>query len=451
MTLQSAVIGSVALLLFGLSARGLRTSDKSEQPPILFVPGYGMSALRVEAKREQRSPAKINFLLPAMNPPEVFTEFNPPVANALDYARRSGLDDSDVVVVREWLKLDIRADGSAQNSRGIRVRPVSIGKDFLHECPRYAEMMQMLIAKGWVANHNLACIPFDYRYPPGETDFAEDLKKLIISQFALSQGRKVTIACHSQGCLLAYQFLRTQDPVWVARHIGLFYSLAGQFSGCSDCLRWAFQQEWSWDSHDKVASPSDMTWVGELALGLQSGIFGEAILYRWGQTSYRARDAQTLLREAGALAIAEATNRYALEKQTWFQKGARDHQPLPVPTRVVFGTGLLTTAGFDFAREKVPVSSCKDPQCQGLYSQKNPELIQTTGDQGDSAWMNRAPRMWLKHPDCEMKEFAGISHMEIFKNATVLNHLSKTIQETASGIDVCLKNSAPASRGSSMQ
>ena len=115
MTLQSAVIGSVALRLFGLSARGLRTSDKSEQPPILFVPGYGMSALRVEAKREQRSPAKINFLLPAMNPPEVFTEFNPPVANALDYARRSGLDDSDVVVVRKWLKLDIRADGSAQN------------------------------------------------------------------------------------------------------------------------------------------------------------------------------------------------------------------------------------------------------------------------------------------------------------------------------------------------
>ena len=101
---RSAAISSAALLLFGLSACAVRTSDKSERPPILFAPCYGMSALRVEVEREQRAATKFNFLLPAINQAEVFTKFNPLVATALDYARRRGLDDSDVVAVRDWIK-----------------------------------------------------------------------------------------------------------------------------------------------------------------------------------------------------------------------------------------------------------------------------------------------------------------------------------------------------------
>ena len=396
-----------------------------------------MGALHVEVEREGRPAANFDFLLPAMNPVAVFAEFRPPVANALDYARASGLEKADVGFVRDWLKLKIDADGSARNREGVRVRPVSIGKDFARECPRYKGMVERLVSKGWETNKTLDCIPFDYRYPPGETRFAEDLKNLIVSHVAHTNGTKVTLACHSQGCLLAYQFLRTQDPVWVAQHVGLFFSFAGQFSGCSDCLRWAFQKQWSWNSNNHVASPSDMTWVGELALGLQSSVYGERILYRWGQTSYRARDSSALLREAGALAIAKATDRYALDKQTWFLQGAQEHEPLPVPTRIVFGTGLTTTAGFVFDREPIPNPNCKHPQCAGLYSQDDPALITTSGDQGDSNWMNRAPRVWLTHPDCEMKEYALISHMEIFDNTEVLSFFTQTVKEIDSGYDAC--------------
>ena len=124
-------------------------------------------------------------------------------------------------------------------------------------------------------------------------------------------------------------------------------------------------------------------------------------------------------------------------KQTWFQKGVKDRKPLPVPTRVVFGTELATTAGFAFARESVPAPNCTQPQCGGLYSQDHPALIQTSGDQGDSGWMNRAPRQWLRHPACEMKEFALVSHMEIFNHADVLGLLTKTVREIASGTDAC--------------
>ncbi len=397
-----------------------------------------MSALHVEVEQEGGSAANFNFLLPAMNPASVFIKLSPPVANALEYARASGLEESDVGFVRDWLKLKIDAEGSARNRRGVRVRPVSIGKDFARECPRYIGMVESLVSMGWETNNNLDCIPFDYRYPPGETRFAEELKNLIASHISPTNGTKVILACHSQGCLLAYHFLRTQDPAWVAQHVGLFFSLAGQFSGCSDCLRWAFQKQWSWDgTNNPVASPSDMTWVGELALGLQSSVYGETILYRWGQTSYRARDSSALLREAGAMAVAKASDRYTLNKQTWFLQGARDREPLPVPTRIVFGTGLPTTAGFVFARKHGPNPNCKNPKCGGLYSQDAPGLITTSGDKGDSNWMNRAPQIWLRHPKCELKEYALISHMEIFLNSDILRFFRQTVKEIASGNDSC--------------
>ena len=435
------------LVLLGLVACGGQSLEEDSLSPIIFVPGYGMGALHVEVEEMGRSTTSFDFLLPVMNPDSVFGEFRPPVANALDYARHSGLAEADVDFVRNWLKLEIDAEGSAANRQGIRVGPVSIGEDFARECPRYVGMMKTLASKGWVPNRNLDCIPFDYRYPPGETGFSEDLKNLIASRVAEAGGTKVTIACHSQGCLLAYHFLRTQDPEWVDRHVGLFFALAGQFSGCSDCLRWAFQKEWSWDSKNEVVSASDMTWVGELALGLQGSVYGEEVLYKWGETSYRARDARALLREAGALAIARATDRYALGQQAWFQKGDRDQEPLSVPTRVVFGTDLPTTAGFVFARDRAPDPNCTNPQCGGLYAQDYPGLIQTSGDQGDSGWMNQAPRRWLGYPACEMKEFEFVSHMEIFENARVLRLLAETSREIAAGLDRC----APwlASRGSS--
>ncbi|WP_156487694.1 hypothetical protein [Synechococcus sp. MIT S9509] len=177
---RSTALRSLSLLLLGLMFCGSTSSDRKPLPPIIFVPGYGMGALHVEVEREGRPEANFNFLLPAMNPDAVFAGFSPPVANALDYARGSGLEAADVGFVRDWLKLRIDADGSARNRRGVRVRPVSIGRDFARECPRYGGMVESLVSEGWETNKNLACIPFDYRYPPGETRFAADLKNLII-------------------------------------------------------------------------------------------------------------------------------------------------------------------------------------------------------------------------------------------------------------------------------
>ncbi len=364
-SLKNAILPGLGLFsILSLASCGNRAALSNSLSPILFVPGYGMGALNVDVSNVQGEVANFDFLLPSMNPNSIFI---PPLESAKDYALKSGLRIKDLNRVSEWLKLDIAADGVATSQPGVEVTPISIGQNFSRECPRYLAMMTTLTSHGWVPNQNLKCIPFDYRFPPGETDFADDLETLIERSVVSANGTKVTIACHSQGCLLAYHFLRTRSPEWLGKHVGLFFTFAGQFSGCSDCLRWAFQKGWSWDPNNDVVAPSDRTWVGELALGLQTSVYGEQVLYRWGEEEYRTTDTQRLLREAGAWDVARATDRYALERQPWFQSGAVEHLPLSVPTRVVFGTKLPTTVGFEFQREGPVDPRSRDPFCASPF------------------------------------------------------------------------------------
>ena len=427
-----------ALLTLTMIATEGQTVEQGNQrlQPILFIPGYGMSALTIEVDRKGKKATSFNFLLPAMNPDTIFKEFSPPTSNALDYAGQSGLNKDDIKLVRYWLKLKIDNNGKAHNQENVVVRPISIGEDFAKECPRYRGMMVKLTSMGWAANENLMCVPYDYRYPPGHTAFVDNLRQQIVKHASI-HNQKITIACHSQGCLLAYHFLRTQDQDWIKRHIGLFFSMAGQFSGCSDCLRWAFQKEWSWHHKADANSPSDMSWVGELALGLQTSVYGDHVLYRWGETDYRANDVRRLLKDARAVAMERATDHYALDNQNWFLDGVRDRKPLAVATRIVFGTELRTTIGFDFVRGDPPQLNCDQPQCGGLYKQNQPDLIESWGDQGDSTWMNQAPGRWLVNPKCEIKEYKRVSHMEIVENEQVMTYLKNTIQDIDSGIDTC--------------
>ena len=66
------------LLLIGLGACEGKATTQEKLPPIIFIPGYGMGALHVEAERKGRPPANFAFLLPAMNPSDVFAKFSPP-------------------------------------------------------------------------------------------------------------------------------------------------------------------------------------------------------------------------------------------------------------------------------------------------------------------------------------------------------------------------------------
>ena len=168
---------------------------------------------------------------------------------------------------------------------------------------------------------------------------------------------------------------------------------------------------------DSSASPVDPTWVGEMALGLQEDVYAETVLYRGTDlhrgTEYRATDTVQLLKDQGALAMSEATNRYSLDLQPWFQNGNRFEQELPIPTRFIFGTGLSTVIGYDFS------------------SPTQARSIMSDGDGGDSSFMNRAPKNWTRSVACDMRELPGVNHMEIITNPVAINLLAQTASVAA--------------------
>lgn len=395
-----------ALLTLGCSAN---PEQSQGQRPILFAPGLGMSTLRVDVDPEGIT---FDFLVPVMNPD----------TPALDIALESGLPRDSVNNVAQWLALEIDSNtGAASNSPGVQVAPVSFGENFAKECPRYLDMAGGLEALGWKADKTLVCAPFDYRYPPGENTFVTDLASRVTELFK-ETGQKTVLACHSQGCLMTLHALRTLNQEWVSEYVHSLFSLAGQFSGCSDCVSWAFSPGWDWNAHDPDGSPVDPTWVGEMALGLQPEVYADTVLYRGEAINgesvlYRATDTVQLLNDRGARAMAQATKRYSLNSRPWFQKGNRFGQQLPVPARFVFGSDLSTTIGFDFS------------------SPNQPRPIMSDGDGGDSSFMNRAPKNWTRSVACDMRELPGVSHMEIITNPVALNLLSQTASVAAQEVE----------------
>ncbi len=378
--------------------------NSSSGVPIIVVPGLGMSALHVDVDVQAQT-TEFDFLLPSMNPVDIL-----PTDSALEYSLKSGLAVADVDRVPEWLALDVDEAGRVSSKPGVSVAPVSVGEDFQAECPRYVALADALAD----ALANVFCLPYDYRMPPGANSFTEDLQELVQR---IGDGSQVALACHSQGCLMAYHAMRTIDPVWVTDNIAVLFGFAGQFSGCSDCLRWAFQQGWNWDAADESVSPIDPTWAGELALDLQTSVYGDAVLYTQGTRSYRAEDARALLDDVGALAMSRATGVYSLNTQEWFIEGEQG-VPLVIPSRFVYGVDIPTTVGYRL----------EDPLV----------AITADGDGGDSSWMNEAPAAWTLEPGCDMRSLPGVGHMDILTNDDAVALLTETVQGASAGDVPCV-------------
>ena len=419
----------VALLLTACTAAG---DDTSAGMPLIVVPGLGMSALNVEVD-QQAETTDFDFLLPGMNPVDVL-----PTDSALEYSLESGLAADDVDQVPEWLALDVDEAGRVSSKPGITVSPISVGVDFQTECPRYGALADALAdsATGtkWTRNDNLFCLPYDYRMPPGANSFIDDLQELVER---VGDGTPVALACHSQGCLMAYHAMRTIDPAWIEDNIALLFGFAGQFSGCSDCLRWAFQAGWTWDASDESVSPVDPTWAGELALGLQTSVYGDAVLYEQGSTMYQANDAQSLLDDAGALAMSRATDAYSLSSEEWFIKGEQG-LPLVIPARFVYGIGMPTTVGYRYEPSAARQPDCTDPSCAGFMDQMAPVAITADGDGGDSSWMNQAPAAWTRDPGCDMRGLPGVGHMDVLTNDDAIDLLIQSLLGAAAGDVPCV-------------
>ena len=430
----------VLLALVAIVASGLTgcsgtkpTSGGATIAPVVFVPGLGMSALKVQVRADEGTTG-FDFLVPNMNPVDLLPHG---AKSALDYSVASGLPRGRANQVPGWMSLSIDRKGVASNKPGVAVAPVSVGRNFAAECPRYVPLAKQLAAAQWTVDANLFCLPFDYRYAPGGNSFVSDFRTLVERAVSKTGDQKAVVACHSQGCLMAYHALRVLDPTWLQANVAVLYGFAGQFSGCSDCLRWAFQNGWSWNVDDQKASPVDPSWVGELGLDLQSSVYGDAVLYRNGAKEYQATDAKSLLRDAGAVSMSRATAVYSLGDQDWFRRGSIDGEALPVPSRFVFGVDLPTTVGYSYESVAVRAGSCNQPQCAGFWGVTDPAVIRADGDGGDSTWMNAAPKAWTTNPSCDIRTLPGVDHMAIVTNTDAIKGLVSAARGSVNGSVPC--------------
>ena len=433
------VLGLLLVAAVGLTGCAGKVSTansavETELAPVVFVPGLGMSALNVQVLIDKDFTG-FDFLLPSMNPIDILPQG---ASSALEYSVTNGLPREEAALVPTWMSLLIDDDGVASNQPGVSVAPVSLGRDFAAECPRYLAMTNQLAAAGWTLDANLFCLPFDYRYAPGGNSFVSDFMTLVERAVSEAGGQRAVVACHSQGCLMAYHALRVLDPTWVKANVAVLYGFAGQFSGCSDCLRWAFQPGWSWSLDDQNESPIDPSWVGELALDLQPSVYGDAVLYRNGTKEYRATDARALLQDAGAVAMSRATGAYTLENQDWFRRGSIDGKALPIPSRFVFGVDLTTTVGYSYDSVAVRTGLCQEPECAGFWSAVSPSVITSDGDGGDSTMMNAAPKAWTSSPSCDIRTIPGVDHMKIVTNSEAIAGLVSTANGSVEGSIPCV-------------
>jgi hypothetical protein len=412
--------------------RGESKHGEDSLTPVVFVPGLGMSVLNVQVLID-KDVTGFDFLLPSMYPIDILPHG---ALSALEYSVTSGLPREEAELVPTWMSFPIDDDGVASNQPGVSVAPVSIGRDFAAECQRYLAMTNQLAAAGCTLDANLFCLPFDYRYARGQ-----------FLRFGLHDPRgtcgvggkwpKGGGGLPQRRCLMAYHALRVLDPTWVKANVAVLYGFAGQFSGCSDCLRWAFQSGWSCSSEDQNASPVDPSWVGELALDLQPSVYGDAVLYRNGTKEYRATDARALLQVAGAVEMSRATGAYTLEDQDWFRRGSIDGEPLPIPRRFVFGVELATTVGYAYDFVAVRTGSCQEPECAGFWSAISPSVITSDGDGGDRTLMNAAPKAWTSSPACDIRTIPGVDHKKIVTDPDAITGLVATAHGSVEGSIPC--------------
>ena len=163
------VLGLLLVAAVGLTGCAGKVSTansavETELAPVVFVPGRGMSALNVQVLSD-KDVTDFDFLLPSMNPIDILPQG---AKSALDYSVTNGLPREEAALVPTWMSLLIDDDGVASNQPGVSVAPVSLGRDFAAECPRYLAMTNQLAAAGWTLDANLFCLPFDYRYARGQ-------------------------------------------------------------------------------------------------------------------------------------------------------------------------------------------------------------------------------------------------------------------------------------------
>jgi len=129
-----------------------------------------------------------------------------------------------------------------QNAEGVQIRPTNFGSldsvDYLDilKVPKtdyFEKIISTLESKnGFTRNRNMIGAGFDFRKAPNELgEFFSNLTNLIQDLYIRNNYRKVTIICHSMGCLNSLYFLNRKSQGWKDAFIRRLITLGSPWDG----------------------------------------------------------------------------------------------------------------------------------------------------------------------------------------------------------------------------
>lgn len=128
------------------------------------------------------------------------------------------------------------------NTPGVEIRPVSFGlldgveyleRNRLPKTDYFANIIDELVENNhYQRNIDMVAAPYDFRKAPHElSEFFTNLTSLIETSYATNNCSKMTLICHSMGCLNSVHLLNGKSLKWKNKYIRRLISIAAPWSG----------------------------------------------------------------------------------------------------------------------------------------------------------------------------------------------------------------------------
>lgn len=306
---------------------------------------------------------------------------------------------------------------TTRNQDGVDVRIPGWGDPFVVEYldpskaspgSYFKDIGNMLVTDlGYVRNVSIRGAPYDFRKAPNENEeFFVKLKDLVEETYFMNNNVSVTLVAHSMGGPMTLIFLQRQSQQWKDKYINCFISLAGVWGGSVKALKvfaigddlGAYLLRENILRDEQITSPS-LGWL------LPSKLF-------WKETEVLVESEfknYTLANLKDYLLDINVPNGWEFRKDN--EKYQLNFTPPGVRVYCLYGTGIDTVERLYYK--------------PGVLIDGYPQLIPGTGDgtvnlrslQGCKYWAGKQKQKVYN------QGFPGIDHMEILRNASVLNYI----------------------------
>ncbi|XP_074601769.1 phosphatidylcholine-sterol acyltransferase-like [Brevipalpus obovatus] len=308
--------------------------------PVVLFPGLGGSRLEVRAEKpyscfDRRKMTKyhslwlnIGYLLP--------TSFD----CFFDRIRLVHLEGSDYPQPLEGIHVRASHFGQTKSVEYLDSFPVFGLGSYMHT------LVEQLVQKGLVRDVSIRAAPYDFRLGLAQLDdYFQQVKDLIEETYQINGQKRVTLICHSLGCLRSVHFLNNQPDSWKNKFVHEYITLAAPWAGSVDALiADLIGRDFGvpWLSIEKIRS-FERTYPSIIELLPIPQVFGAEVLVKTLSRQFTSEEYENLFDLADCK-----------ECSLNFEKIVKPNIQFPrVNTTCIYGAGLSTPSKIQFMTDNL--------------------------------------------------------------------------------------------------